>query len=315
MGKLAIRNYTQSDFDDLLRLCNTLDIHGQTMSAEDLRTALSLSKVVPEKDVYIVLEDTKPAGFGRIRRNIDGKLNRHYYMVFLPPDLQKNDEIVDELISVIENRLHEISEEYKDPLQIRTWCYEEEVLFTEAFERNGYRLNRHFARMDLNDISELKEPDIYEGVTIRKFDPETQSEKYVNAFNLSFKGHFEHQEYTIEEFEEYKGTQWFHPELMFAAVLKGEFIGISWNSLNTEPEKDGYIWGVVSELGVVPEWRGKGLGRALIRHGMLALREEGAERICLWVDYANPFGAKKLYYSEGFVDRYISSAYAKDEEG
>lgn len=46
---------------------------------------------------------------------------------------------------------------------------------------------------------------------------------------------------------------------------------------------------------------------------MAALREAGAERICLWVDYANPFGAKKLYYSEGYVDRYISRSYAKDE--
>ncbi len=44
-----------------------------------------------------------------------------------------------------------------------------------------------------------------------------------------------------------------------------------------------------------------------------AQKAAGAERICLWVDFANPFGAKKLYYSEGYVDRYVSHAYAKDE--
>jgi hypothetical protein len=47
--------------------------------------------------------------------------------------------------------------------------------------------------------------------------------------------------------------------------------------------------------------------------GQLALWEAGAERICLWVDYANPFGAKKLYYSEGYVNRYIISSYVKDK--
>lgn len=314
MGKFIIRNYQPSDFDDLVRLSNDLDIQGQTLSAEDLETYLSLSKVVPERDVFMVLEDGEPVGLGRIRRNLDGKLNRHYYMIFLPERVQENEKVTDELISLIESRLNEISREYGDPLQIRTWCYEEEVLLAEAFERNGYKLNRYYARMDLEDLSSLKEPDICEGVTIRKFDPDTESEKFLNAFNLSFEGHFEHQEYTSDEFEEYKETPWFQPELMFVAVKDGEFLGVSWNYMNSEPEKDGYLWGVVSQLGVIPEWRGKGLGRALIQYGMLALREEGAEKICLWVDYANPFGAKKLYYSEGFVDRYISSAYAKNEE-
>ncbi len=51
----------------------------------------------------------------------------------------------------------------------------------------------------------------------------------------------------------------------------------------------------------------------MIGSGRRCTSSAGAERVCLWVDYANPFGAKNLYYGEGFVDRYISRIYAKDE--
>jgi hypothetical protein len=51
----------------------------------------------------------------------------------------------------------------------------------------------------------------------------------------------------------------------------------------------------------------------LLRRGVRTLRGAGAERVYLWGDYANPFGAKELYYGEGFVDRYISRIYAEDE--
>jgi predicted aldo/keto reductase-like oxidoreductase len=58
---------------------------------------------------------------------------------------------------------------------------------------------------------------------------------------------------------------------------------------------------------------GRALGQALIRACMLGLQMKGAQKICLWVDYANPHGARQQYYSEGYVDKYIEVSYRKDE--
>jgi ribosomal protein S18 acetylase RimI-like enzyme len=309
-----IKPYSNADFHHLLRLMNELDIYGQVYSEEELKADLTLLKVEPEKNYFLVIEDGEPVGYARIWRNRDGTINRHHLRIALPPHLQESDDLFDRLITQLESRIAEIAGEYSDPLQIRASCYQEQKNHAKAFERHGYKLNRYFARMDLNDLSVLKPPETPAGVILRTLDVEKESAKPVDCLNRGFAGHFEFVPLTVEEYEEYMDTPQLQPQLMFVAESNGEFIGICLNKISPVPEADGFIWGVVDDLAVVPGWRGKGLGRALIRHSMLALREGGAQKICLWVDYDNPFGAKKLYYSEGFVDRYITVSYAKNEE-
>ena len=57
--------------------------------------------------------------------------------------------------------------------------------------------------------------------------------------------------------------------------------------------------GEVATLGVVPEARGIGLGRALLRWGVGWLEHQAAPRVTLTVDGENE-GALSLYRSEGF---------------
>lgn len=309
---IEIKPYRKSDFHHLLRLSNELDIYGQVYSEEELKADLTLSRVEPERNYFLVIEDGEPVGYARIWRNRDGAINRHHLRIALPPPLQESDDLFDRLIVQLESRIAEIAGEYSDPLQIRASCYQEQKNHAKAFERHGYSLNRYFARMDLNDLSTLKPPDIPAGVILRTINFEIELDKAVDCLNRGFAGHFEFVPLSVEEYKEYMKTPQFQPQLAFVAEKDGEFIGICLNKIFPIPEADGFLWGVVDDLAIVPHWRGKGLGRALIRHSMLKLRESGAQKICLWVDYDNPFGAKKLYYSEGFVDRYITVSYAKD---
>jgi mycothiol synthase len=311
---MEIKTFTEADFADYVRLLNELDIHGQVESEDDVRTALSLPWIAPEKDILLVFDCGTPVGYARVHRNSSPDVNRHQLGLNVVERLHGNDALINELIARCEARVGEIAGEYGDvPLRIRTSCYEEETWYTGAAERNGYELIRYFARMDLSDLATLKEPDVPEGVAVRRFDRERETPEFVDAFNRGFEGHFEHEPESLENFEVYLKTHWYQPENVFAADADGELVGVSWNYLNPEPEADGLIWGIVEDVAVVPDRRGKGLGRALLRRGQLALRDAGAQRICLWVDYANPFGAKKLYYGEGYVDRYIIRSYAKDD--
>lgn len=57
--------------------------------------------------------------------------------------------------------------------------------------------------------------------------------------------------------------------------------------------------GSIQNVGVVPQFRGRGLGRALVRQALLGFREVGLERAFLEVTAENA-GAVKLYRELGF---------------
>jgi len=310
---MEIRHYSGADFKPMLDVANRLEKYGQTMTEEDLRARLRERHFTPGRDILLVADGGTLRGYLTVFPN-PGNLNRHYIFFRLDPGLADDTALLDELLVRAQARIHEIATGYQGPLLMRAGCYDNDREYKEALERNGFSFNRYYARMDLNDISNLQQPGLPPGVSIRLFHPPDEDEKYMVALNQSFTGHFEHREIDLDEFRSMKDKPFFQPDLMFAAVADGEFIGVSWNYMMSGPEADGLLWGVVEDLGVVPAWRGKGLGRALISAGMLALRAKGAQKICLWVDYTNPHGAKQLYYSEGYVDKYIEISYQKDEE-
>ena len=82
------------------------------------------------------------------------------------------------------------------------------------------------------------------------------------------------------------------PALWFAATTHGRMIGTANCRLRGGR-------GYVSDLGVLPEFRGHGIGRALLIHAMRAFWERGLPEVRLHVDTANATGATALYTSVG----------------
>jgi ribosomal protein S18 acetylase RimI-like enzyme len=57
--------------------------------------------------------------------------------------------------------------------------------------------------------------------------------------------------------------------------------------------------GWVDYLGVLPRWRGRGLGAALLHHSFATFAGRGVRRVILNVDAENPTGATALYERAG----------------
>lgn len=90
-------------------------------------------------------------------------------------------------------------------------------------------------------------------------------------------------------------------DLGVVAEAAGEPVGASW--LRFLPADDpgyGFVAADVPELtiGVRADWRGRGVGRSLLRAIADAARQRGIRRISLSVERAN--FAQRLYLSEGF---------------
>ena len=95
---------------------------------------------------------------------------------------------------------------------------------------------------------------------------------------------------------------WSDDDLGVFAELEGEPLGAAWLRLLTGERRGyGYVADNVPELAVavLPQWRGRGVGSALLRRLLLAARERHT-RVSLSVNAANP--ARRLYERLGFRD-------------
>lgn len=100
------------------------------------------------------------------------------------------------------------------------------------------------------------------------------------------------------------------PELdLVVEAADGALVGFCHSSLRPdERERLGRRAGWIELVGVAPEHRQRGLGRALLRAGLLALADYGADRATLTVRAENA-SARALYESEGFTTLFEERAY------
>lgn len=96
------------------------------------------------------------------------------------------------------------------------------------------------------------------------------------------------------------------PDLIWIAFDGREVAGYVWCSIETV---GGVLRGVVPQLGTTERYRGIGLGRALLRHGVRELARRGARSVSLQVDAAND-QALRLYERNGFERRREARHYA-----
>ncbi|MEV7989717.1 GNAT family N-acetyltransferase [Micromonospora sp. NPDC085948] len=98
-------------------------------------------------------------------------------------------------------------------------------------------------------------------------------------------------------------TGWMRPDDVGVVAVKpaGQPVGAAWlRHLTAADPGYGYVSDDVPELtiGVVESWRGRGVGRMLLRAARDAARARGIPRVSLSVERAN--FAAKLYAAEGF---------------
>jgi len=132
-----------------------------------------------------------------------------------------------------------------------------------------------------------------EGVSLRPFEPgERDIALFTDVFNRSWKEEDHGILLSIDDVRTHFANGTVDPRAMFFAEAAGSPIGFVRGALHATR-------GEVAVLGVVPEWRGRGIGRALLRFGTRWLIEHDADPVTLFVDGKNE-RALTLYRQEGF---------------
>jgi ribosomal protein S18 acetylase RimI-like enzyme len=175
-------------------------------------------------------------------------------------------------------------------------------------ESEGYRGARRFMRM----IVELTEPPVVPeipGVAVRNL-ASGEERAFHAVFERSFSGAWGHVERTFEDWwlrmnEVGSGD----PAMLFVADRSGELVG----EASCVPERFGGGW--VGTLGVLPESRGQGIGKALLQRAFASFWERGERRVALAVDAENDTGATRLYESVGMRIAFGAIMYEKRLDG
>jgi mycothiol synthase len=158
--------------------------------------------------------------------------------------------------------------------------------------RRGFELVRHFWRMDIDLENAPAPPAPIERISIRTFQPGLDERPVYEAFEESFAGHFGYAPRSFEEWSASRLKEGFDPSLWLLATDGPEVVGALAGRIMEDI-------GWVATLGVRKQWRGRGIGEALLRHAFVAFHRRGIAKSSLNVDATNETGAVALYERVG----------------
>ena len=161
-----------------------------------------------------------------------------------------------------------------------------------AFARaNGYEKAWEVWLMGIDLPERIPEPEWPEGVSVRTYGgEEAEAREIKELLDLAYAEEFHHQPATFENWSRFMFEDpMFDAGVWFLAEGDGKIVGAA---LNWD---EGYI----KDLVVHPDWRGRGLGKALVYQTFGEFRRRGLPRVTLKTDSNNPTDAWRLYERAG----------------
>lgn len=183
--------------------------------------------------------------------------------------------------------------------------------------RELYRMWLPLRGTDAGPAPDLAEPTLPEAgserLVIRSFEVGADEEEWLRVNAASFTDHPEQGSVTLEDLRQREAEDWFDPNGFFVAedTATGTLAGFHWTKIHADGAgiTGGEPAGEVYVVGVAPEWRGTGLGRALTLTGLCYLQDRELPGALLYVDDSNQ-AAVRLYESLGFAVRDVDVMFA-----
>jgi len=189
---------------------------------------------------------------------------------------------------------------------VLTWCLVPDADARALFERSGYREVRRFYRMLIEHEDVPLAAEWPEGFRVSTFEP-ADGRAFHAALDEAFAEEWNFVSQPFEHWAERRlNVPEFDPTLLFIVRDGDEIAAV----LRGEADRGGAGW--VGAIGVLPRWRQRGLGLALLRHAFGEFYRRGQTRVALGVDAQNPTGATSLYERAGMHIAYEAAAFEKE---
>jgi mycothiol synthase len=195
---------------------------------------------------------------------------------------------------------------------LRLWSHGELPAASRLAAAAGFTRARALWQMRRSLQTRIGRPQLTEGIRVRTFVPGQDEDDWVALNHRAFARHPEQGAWTREDLELREREPWFDPDGFFLAERASGLVGFHWTKIHggtaapgspprqQSAEHGHEAIGEVYVVGVDPDERGTGLGRALTLIGLRYLRGRGLAQVMLYVDEMNS-AAIGLYESLGFT--------------
>ncbi|HYN75220.1 MAG TPA: GNAT family N-acetyltransferase [Candidatus Limnocylindria bacterium] len=199
-----------------------------------------------------------------------------------------------------EQRVSELDVGGRPGWTLSAGCYAADDRYSSALARAGLAPVRRFHTMGIvfDPSRPPAPPAVPAGVSLELIGTTEAGLRTAHAVaDESFVGHWRHVHRRYEEWIAYVRTRSFAPDQWWLASVDGVSAAVC--LANDHLAEHG--WGYVGTLGVLEEYRGRGLGRLLLEQFFAQSSERGRLGVRLGVDTENGTGAPALYAAVGMT--------------
>jgi mycothiol synthase len=281
----TIRPARREDLDATVEMLNE---HCRRLYGTDDVTPADLLQYWESPDVELGQDILVAENGGSVVGYADvGEHGEHVWL-----DVRATDaEALPKLLLAIEN----VAAAKKPDAKLMGYTSAEDAPLRDLFASSGYDLVRHSYRMRVELNGALSEPEWPDGISVRTM-RDREERRFYDAHNASFTGTWMFHPEPYETWHHwFVEDPSFDPTLWFAAESGDDLAGIV--IARTAEYEPGLGW--VRILGVLPEYRQRGLAQALLRHTFGEFARRGLDAVGLGVDAENPTGAVRVYERAG----------------
>ncbi len=156
---------------------------------------------------------------------------------------------------------------------------------------SGYRPGNYYFQMQVDTTVDLPDPTWPAVVTVRTADAFQDDQAIYEVIEAAFARPGREKTSFQQWTDHMQRSDIFDPELWFLAMVDEEIVGAC---LAFDYPTGGWV----RQLGVLPPWQRKGIGRALLQRTFQAFKERGVESVGLSVESERP-DAFEFYKSAG----------------
>ncbi len=316
--KFTVRPATLDDIETYHSLYSKymVETHGQcNMTIEEVKSEWDVPTFkIPESTLAVFTPKGQLIGIVEIWDNFDKPVNP-YMFGYVDPDF-RGQGIGTDLMQWAEERAKKVFDRVPEDARviIRTHSLSTNTTQKELLENHNFISVRSSLTM-LIEMDEAPPAPVWpEGVSTTTYAEKPDMRTFMAAFREAWRDHRGYVERplqeTIEEWQHIIDTDpHFDPTTWWLAMGDENLAGVllGWPVAQDDPDK-----GVVEVLGVLRNYRRKGLGLALLRQFFGELWKRGIRKADLSVDGSSLTGANRLYEHAGMHVHQIHHAYEKE---
>lgn len=297
----SARPVTMDDVEavvDLINSCTLLITGEGGATISEKRNAWTTPGLNITTDTQIVLApNNSPAGFLEYWDILEPHI-QSFLAIYLHPDLGVR-EIGKYLLEWSDQRAQATLDLAPAGKQVDILCSTDarDTEMVNLLSANGYLEARHFWQM-LLEMAEPPQPIAWpEGIVNRDYLAGLDDQQVHETMEAAFADHWRHVPISLEQWLHWNNEhEEFDPSLWSLALIGEKIVGalVAW------PTLDGDLGtGFITDLGVRPGWRRRGIGQALLQHSFATFYRRGIYKVALTVDTESTTGATRLYRRVG----------------